>query len=84
MLSEITGSAPTGLFSGILLAPPRQHTAFQLHRVRKTLCPQQPDRGYAAVGTQANGDYCPLLVELQRGDTAFEFVDRHTDGAGQE
>ena len=69
-------------FGEIVLAPPGQHTAFQLHGVLKSPRPKQADRGYAAVGTQTNGDDWLMRIELQTGKTVLQRTDGYTHRTG--
>jgi len=69
-------------FSGVVLSPPGQHTAFQLHGVLKSPRPKQADRGYAAVGTQTNGDDWLMRIELQTGKTVLQRTDGYTHRTG--
>ena len=77
-------SSPRSLLrylGGEFLVPPRQHSTPQLHGIRETLGFQQPDRGYASVGTQANGDDRFLRIEFQRPDPLFQAVDGYIPSA---
>ena len=65
-----------------MLAPPGQHTAFQLDGVLETPRPKQADRGYAAVCTQTNGDDRLVRIELQGGKTVLQSTDRCTHRTG--
>jgi len=72
----------TRAFGGIVLAPPGQHTAFQLDGVLETPYPKQADRGYAAVGTQTNSDDRLVRIELQTGKTVLQGTNGYTHRTG--